>query len=220
MGALGSALIVVGCATSDVPTIGGRPLIYKQGPGDAAAQSANTASARQAAPPPASPQPAATPQAATPQAAAAPTVTPQAEAAPPAAAPVPVAAPPPALPPSAGTLAPALARYTQATRYGDMLFLSGQIAIDPRTGDFAADAPVEQQTRQVLENVRAILETHGFTMTNIVSVTLYLANMNSLGAVDAVYSSFFKGTLPARSVVEVQKLPRTAQLEIAVVAGK
>ncbi len=101
-----------------------------------------------------------------------------------------------------------------------MLFLSGQIGLDPRTGSFSPETPVEQQTRQALENVRAILEAHGMTMTNILSVTLYVANLNTLAAIDGVYASFFKGALPARSVVEVQRLPRAAQMEITVVAGK
>lgn len=118
------------------------------------------------------------------------------------------------------TLPPALTRYTQATRYGDLLFLSGQIGIDPRTGDFAPEAPVEQQTRQALENIRTVLEVHGLTMANVVSVTLYVANINSLGTIDGVYTTFFKSTLPARSVVEVQRLPRSAQVEITVVAGR
>ncbi len=122
--------------------------------------------------------------------------------------------------PIAGALPPGLARYTQASRYGDLLFLSGQIGVDPRTGDFAGEAPVEQQTRQTMENIRAILETHGLTMANVVSVTVYVANINSLGAVDGAYAPFFKTALPARSVVEAQRLPRGALVEITVVAGR
>jgi 2-iminobutanoate/2-iminopropanoate deaminase len=138
----------------------------------------------------------------------------------PLAAAAPAARPAQAAAQPAAALPSALTRYTQATRYGDLLFLSGQIAVDSRTGEFAMDASIEDQTRKVLENVRSILELHGLTMSNALSVTVYLANIGSLPAVDGVYATFFKSTPPARSVVEVQRLPRGAQIEITVVAGR
>jgi 2-iminobutanoate/2-iminopropanoate deaminase len=240
--AFACALVFAGCTTGGgTPMLGSRPLIYKQGPGDEAAQRQAAAErAAQAAPPsaPAASSPAATGAQATPSAAPssagapAPSTTPSTSTASTAPA-APASAATPAPQPSSTasvaaqvqsaaihTLPPALTRYTQATRYGDLLFLSGQIGIDPRTGGFAPDAPVEQQTRQALENVRTILEVNGLTMANIVAVTLYVANMNALGAIDGVYASFFKSVLPARSVVEVQRLPRGAQVEVTVVAGR
>jgi 2-iminobutanoate/2-iminopropanoate deaminase len=100
-----------------------------------------------------------------------------------------------------------------------MLFLSGQIAIDPRTGAIS-ETTIEGQTRQVMENIRAVLEANRLTMANVVSVTLMLSNINNLGAADRVYASYFKSSLPSRSVLEASKLPRGALIEIAVVAGR
>lgn len=258
MTVLGCALAVLGCVTNGgVPTLGSRPLIYKQGPGDAAAKSAASTSTQAASRSVSSTAPSFAPiaanSAATPAASApAPSSTPAAAASasppapaarapahdlaaasPPAAVPAPSATPAPAAGAASAataaaqtpggafaTLPGALTRYTQATRYGDLLFLSGQIGIDPRNGDFAADAPVEQQARQALENIRTVLEVNGLTMANVVSVTMFVANINNLGAIDGVYGSFFKSTLPARSVAEVQRLPRGALVEISVVAGR
>jgi 2-iminobutanoate/2-iminopropanoate deaminase len=199
---IGGALLTAACTSSPVSGVGGRPLIYKQGPGNAPDQVEPASTSRPAAPA-VKPAPSAT------------SVESQTGTAP---ATVPATAAVTTQPGAA--LPPALARYTQAARYGDLLFLSGQIPIDPVSGAFAADATVELQTRQVLENIRTILEVHRLTMSNIVSVTVYLVNINSLAAVDSVYPSFFKGALPARSVVEVARLPRNAQLEISVVAGR
>lgn len=111
-------------------------------------------------------------------------------------------------------------RYTQASRYGDLLFVSGQIAVDPRTGAFEPGQDIEAQTRRVLENIRAILEANRLTMANIVSTTVYISNISRLSAMDAVYHEFFRSTPPARTVVEVSNLPRGALVEISVVAGR
>lgn len=110
--------------------------------------------------------------------------------------------------------------YTQASRYGDLLFISGQIALDPRTGAFDADAPIEVQTQRVLDNVRAILESNHLTMANIVSVTVYLSSLGNLVPMDRAYQAYFRQQLPARSVVEVSKLPRGALVEISAIAGR
>jgi 2-iminobutanoate/2-iminopropanoate deaminase len=114
----------------------------------------------------------------------------------------------------------AFGRYTQATRYGDMLFVSGQIALDARTGDFDMKQNVETQTRRALENVRAVLEANRLTMANVVSATVYLAKISHLSAMDGVYHDFFKGTPPSRTVVEVSNLPRGALVEVSVIAGR
>jgi 2-iminobutanoate/2-iminopropanoate deaminase len=109
--------------------------------------------------------------------------------------------------------------YTQATRYGDLLFISGQIAMDPRTGT-VEDASIEVQTQRVLDSVRAILENNHLTMANIVSVTVYLSSLGNLTAMDRAYQPYFRQSLPARSVVEVAKLPRGALVEISAIAGR
>jgi 2-iminobutanoate/2-iminopropanoate deaminase len=111
-------------------------------------------------------------------------------------------------------------RYTQATRYGDLLFVSGQIAVDRRTGAFNGDLDIEAQTRQVLENIRAILESNGLTMANVVSTTVFLANITQFTAMDGAYHGFFKSTPPSRTVVEVSHLPRGALVEISLIAGR
>jgi 2-iminobutanoate/2-iminopropanoate deaminase len=109
--------------------------------------------------------------------------------------------------------------YTQASRYGDLLFISGQIGNDPRTGSFE-DASIEVQTQRAMDNIRAILETNHLTMANIVSVTVYLSSIGNLAAADRAYQSYFRQSLPARSVVEVSKLPRGALVEISAIAGR
>jgi 2-iminobutanoate/2-iminopropanoate deaminase len=110
-------------------------------------------------------------------------------------------------------------RYTQATRYGDLLYLSGQIAIDLHSNQFEGGTAGDQ-TRRILENVRQLLDENRLTMANIVSVTLYLRKLSDLEEVDPIYESYFKTALPARSVVEVAALPRGAFVEISVVAGR
>lgn len=109
--------------------------------------------------------------------------------------------------------------YTQATRYGDLLFVSGQIAMDHGTAQFH-EGKVEDQTRKVMENVRSILEAHRLTMANVVSVTVYLKDLKDFRAMDDVYETFFRSNLPSRSVVEVSRLPRGALVEISVIAGR
>jgi 2-iminobutanoate/2-iminopropanoate deaminase len=110
--------------------------------------------------------------------------------------------------------------YTQVTRYGDLYFLSGQIAIDLGTGRWDASANTEQQTRMTMENVRRILEAERLTMANVISVTIYLRTMNDYRAMNDAYETYFRSTMPARTVVEVSRLPRDAMVEIAVVAGR
>ncbi|MEO5695032.1 MAG: Rid family detoxifying hydrolase [Usitatibacter sp.] len=109
--------------------------------------------------------------------------------------------------------------YTQATRYGDLLFVSGQIGMDLRSNQMVGDK-VEDQTRRALENVRAVLEAHRLTMTNVVSVTIYMKDLAQFRVMDDVYETFFRANLPSRSVVEVARLPRGAAVEIAVIAGR
>ena len=114
----------------------------------------------------------------------------------------------------------AAAGYTQATRHGDLLFISGQIAIDLKTNQFRGDGSAEEQTRVIMENLRLILESHRMSIANLVSVTVYLRQLSDIRGMSTAYDSFVKGTPPARSIVEVSALPRNALVEISAVAGR
>jgi len=104
----------------------------------------------------------------------------------------------------------AIGPYSQAVWAGDLLFCSGQIA--PAAGDTAA------QTRQVLENIRALLASQKLTMDCIVKTTVFLADMNDFAAMNEVYATFFPSAPPARSTVQVARLPKDARVEIEVIA--
>jgi len=109
--------------------------------------------------------------------------------------------------------------YSQAVKAsaGGILFCSGQIPVDPTTGRIVeGDAGV--QARQVMENLKAVIEAAGFGMEDVVKTTIYLADMGSFAAVNEVYGSFFEDDFPARSTVEVSALPRGALVEIEAVA--
>ena len=111
----------------------------------------------------------------------------------------------------------AIGPYSQAVRVGNMLFASGQIPLDPATGKFPDG--IEAQTRQSLTNVKHILEAAGGSMDNVVKTTVFLSDMNNFEAMNAVYGTFFnEGSYPARSAVEVARIPRDALVEIEVVA--
>ncbi len=111
----------------------------------------------------------------------------------------------------------AIGPYSQAIRVGNLLFVSGQLPIDPATGLFPAD--VAAQTRQSLCNAKAILEAAGSSMDQVVKTTVFLSDMNHFGAMNAVYGTFFtEGAYPARSAVEVARLPKDALVEIEVIA--
>jgi 2-iminobutanoate/2-iminopropanoate deaminase len=111
------------------------------------------------------------------------------------------------------------ASYTQGTRYGDLVFVSGQIALDLQANQLRGTT-IEEQTRQVMENLRGVLESHRLTFTNLVSVTVYLKEINDFRGMNATYESYFRGALPARSVVAVSQLPRGALVEISAIAGR
>lgn len=110
----------------------------------------------------------------------------------------------------------AIGPYSQAVRIGDMLYTSGQLGINPATGEFKAT--VEEQAEQSLNNVKAILEAAGGNMGQIVKTTVFLKDMNDFAKVNAVYSTFFEQPYPARSAVEVARLPKDALFEIEVIA--
>jgi 2-iminobutanoate/2-iminopropanoate deaminase len=114
----------------------------------------------------------------------------------------------------------AIGPYSQAVKFGNLLFLAGQIAIDPKTNQLMKDASIEDQTRLVLNNLKAVLEENGMTMDNALSTTVFLKDLNDFAKMNAVYAEFFKSAPPARATVEVARLPRDVKVEIALIAGK
>lgn len=113
----------------------------------------------------------------------------------------------------------AIGPYSQAVKITarEMLVCSGQIPIDPATGQIVEGLP-EAQARQVMENLKAVIEAGGFTMDDVVKTTIYLTDMAGFAGVNRVYESFFHGTFPARSTIEVRALPRGAAVEVEAIA--
>jgi 2-iminobutanoate/2-iminopropanoate deaminase len=112
----------------------------------------------------------------------------------------------------------AIGPYSQAIRAGNMVFLAGQIPIDPQTKQLMKDASIEDQTKLVLNNLKAVLEADGLTMDNVVSTTVYMKDLNEFGKMNDVYATFFKSAPPARATVEVARLPRDVKVEIGAIA--
>ena len=112
----------------------------------------------------------------------------------------------------------AVGPYSQAVRAGNLLITSGQLGLDPLTGNFPEG--VEAQTKQSLENIRAILDEAGFSLTDVVKTTVFIRNMDDFGRVNGIYAAFFGEHKPARSCVEVSALPKNGLVEIEVIASK
>ena len=113
----------------------------------------------------------------------------------------------------------AIGPYSQAIQVGNMLFMSGQLGINPSTGAFA-EGGVTEQTIQSFKNMNAILTEAGYTMNDVVKTTVFLADMNDFAAMNTVYASQFEGAFPARSAVAVKTLPKNGLVEIEVIAVK
>lgn len=111
----------------------------------------------------------------------------------------------------------AIGPYSQAVKAGNLLFVSGQLPIDPATGVFAGE-DIASQTRQSLTNVKAILEEAGYSMPDVVKATVLLAEMGDFAAMNAVYAEFFCENCPARAAFAVKELPKGARVEIKVIA--
>ena len=111
----------------------------------------------------------------------------------------------------------AIGPYSQAVRVGDLVFTAGQIPLNPATGQLVAGG-IQDQTRQVLTNLGAVLEEAGASLANAVKTTVFLADMGEFKAMNVVYAEFFAGSPPARSTVQVAALPLGARVEIEVVA--
>ncbi len=111
----------------------------------------------------------------------------------------------------------AIGPYSQAIKAGNLLFLSGQIPLDPKTGNLV-EGGIEPQTRQVFANIQAILTAAGASFDNVVSVGVFLADMNDFAKMNAIYGEHFSSPAPARATVQVARLPKDCLVEIQVVA--
>ena len=113
----------------------------------------------------------------------------------------------------------AIGPYSQAIEAGGLIFTSGQIPLDPKTGDMPET--IEECTRRSLENIKAILEQAGSDMSKVIKTTVFLADMDDFAAMNGIYGQYFsEGALPARSAVQVAKLPKGAKVEIEAIAVK
>lgn len=111
----------------------------------------------------------------------------------------------------------AIGPYSQAVRAGNFLFLSGQIPLDPKAEELVK-GDIGQQTQQVLENIKGILESQKLGMEDVVKVTIFLKDVGNLSRVNEVYHTYFPSSPPARSTVEVARLPRDVEIEVEAIA--
>lgn len=111
----------------------------------------------------------------------------------------------------------AIGPYSQAVKVGNLLFISGQLPVDPATGELVQDA-IQAQTACSLTNMKSILEQAGGTMDNVVKTTVFLKNMDDFGKMNQVYEMFFTAGYPSRSAVQVAKLPKNALVEVEAIA--
>lgn len=107
--------------------------------------------------------------------------------------------------------------YNQAIRSGNMLFISGQVCIDPATGELK-NKDVQEETHQVMHNLKAILAEAGMTFSNVVKTTIFITDMNRFSEINEVYGKYFDGNFPARETVQVSALPKFVNIEISMIA--
>ena len=112
----------------------------------------------------------------------------------------------------------AIGPYSQAVRAGQLLFVSGQVPLDPATGQIVA-GDIETQTRRVFDNLAAVLKAAGRSFADVVRTTVFLADMNDFTAVNNVYGTYFYAPYPARATVQVARLPKDARVEIDLIAS-
>ena len=112
---------------------------------------------------------------------------------------------------------PAIGPYSQGIKVGNTLYLAGQIALDPNTGEMVGGG-IESQTHRVMQNLASVLKTAGFGFDDVVQTQVFLADLNDYKAMNNVYSEYFGKTPPARAVVEAARIPRDALVEIMMVA--
>lgn len=111
----------------------------------------------------------------------------------------------------------AIGPYSQAVKAGNLIFVSGQIPLDPATGEFVGES-IEEQAHQVFKNLSAILESEGLSLSNAVKTTVFLKDMGDFAKVNEIYAKYFKNDCPARSAVEVSALPKGAKIECELIA--
>lgn len=108
--------------------------------------------------------------------------------------------------------------YNQAVKTGNLLFVSGQVALKPGSNDFA-NADIIEETHQVMQNLKSILAEAGMDFSNVVKTTIFLSDMDLFGDVNVIYAKYFEGDFPARETVAVKGLPKNANVEISVIAA-
>lgn len=113
----------------------------------------------------------------------------------------------------------AIGPYSQAIKAGNLLFVSGQIPLDPATGALIPEDTIQAQTTRVLQNLSAILAQAGATLDNVVKTTVFLKDMEDFGEMNRIYNTFFTTDCPARSAVEVARLPKGVRVEIEAIAA-
>jgi len=113
----------------------------------------------------------------------------------------------------------AIGPYSQGVQAGNLLFVSGQLPINPSTGEFAGD-DIASQTKMSLSNVKAILQEAGYDMSDVIKTTVYLKDMNDFVGMNNVYATFFNEPFPGRAAIEVARLPKDALVEIEAIAYK
>ena len=112
----------------------------------------------------------------------------------------------------------AIGPYSQAVQFGNLLFVSGQIPLDPKTGEIV-DGDIKAQTRRVMENLKAIIESAGMNLQNVLKCSCFLSSMDHFGKFNSIYDAYFKESLPARETVEVGRLPKDVLVEVSAICG-
>jgi 2-iminobutanoate/2-iminopropanoate deaminase len=113
----------------------------------------------------------------------------------------------------------AIGPYSQAIQFGNLLFVSGQVALEPKTGNLVA-GDIEAQTKQVMENLKAIVAAAGMTLADALKATCFLKNMGDFAKFNGIYAGYFGDAPPARETVEVARLPRDVLVEVSLICGK
>lgn len=111
----------------------------------------------------------------------------------------------------------AIGPYSQAVKEGDLIFVSGQLPVDPKTGEFPSDN-IQEQTRQSMENIKSVLQEAGYDMDRVLKTTVYLADIADFAAANEVYAEYFNEPYPARAAFQVAALPKGAKVEIEAIA--
>lgn len=110
--------------------------------------------------------------------------------------------------------------YNQAVGYGNLVFISGQIALDPKTGN-VKNGDIQKETKTVMENLKAILAEAGLTFDHVLKTSIFISDMQNFAAINEVYAAYFQdATAPARETVEVSNLPKYVNVEISMIAGR